>query len=241
MIRSATPVRRPVEKPATDDSRFKKGKEAMVTKWRSLVMAAAIAVGLGFCSNAKAGPMSFSYSGTPAFQIINPNAPAGGNGGIFFAANSGVGNGPNGGATGATLSAPSSSTGVVGTFNNAAFTTGVTITDTTSSASHTFNFGGVFNGTLATGTNTLSSSFTGLTTQQFQLGSNMYSVTINNLSLPGMQSSGYVSYNVNVAAAGVQSTPEPSTLLLSGLGAGCLGIFSWRRRRNANALVSAAA
>lgn len=198
-----------------------------MTKWRSLVMAAAFVVAMGFGSTAKAGPISYTYAGSPDFQIIHPSS---GNGGIAFVAQTGAGVGPGGGALGANLFAvPSDTSGNVGTFNNAAYTTGLTITDSSAPGSpHTFTFGGELNGTLIPGTNTLSNTFTTPTSQQFQIGQNLYTVEINQLALPGLGTQGAVTYDVRVSAV-----PEPSTLLLSGVGASCLGFVSWRRRRKA--------
>jgi hypothetical protein len=204
----------------------------MMTKWRSLVMAATFVVALGFGSTAKAGPISYTYAGAPDFQIVHPTV--GGNGGVGFVGQSGTGSGASGGALGALLfTAPSNATGAVGTFNNVSYTTGLTVTDSGAPGSpHTFMFGGELNGTLAPGTNTLANTFTTPTSQTFQLGSNTYTVSINQLALPGIGTNGAVTYNVSVSAA-VAPVPEPSTLLLSGMGASFLGLFSWRRRRNA--------
>jgi hypothetical protein len=214
----------------------------MMTKWRSVVMAAAVALGLGFCSSAHASPIAYSYEGSPNFQIIHPTT---GNGGVAFVGNSGSGASPGGGALGAMLWSVPSSAGIVGTFNNAAYTTGLTVTDTFSAASYTFNFSGAINGQLTSTINTLTNSFNTPTTLSHMIGSNMYTVTINPMATPGFGSPGAVFYNVSVGGGGggggVNPVPEPSTLLLSSLGLGCLGIVSWRRRRNAAALVSAAA
>src|SRR5262249_13806341 len=125
----------------------------MMTMWRGVMMAAALAAGLGFCSTAKAGPMSFSYAGAPPFQIVNPTSSP--FGGIAFTPGSGTGTGPNAGATGAQLSGVLSGSGIVGTFNHVAYSTGLSITDSTSSQSHTFNFNAELNGTLASGLDNL--------------------------------------------------------------------------------------
>jgi hypothetical protein len=203
-----------------------------MTKWSSLLLAAALAV-VGFGSTAHAGPISYDYVGAPHSQLINPNA---GFGGIAFIAQTGSGTGTSGGAFGALLFGIPSTTSTVGTFTNVAYTTGLTITDSGALGSpHTFNFGGLLNGTLAMGTNTLTNSFTGLTTQSFQIGSNMYTVHINSVALPGFLTPGAVTYDIHVSPS-LNAVPEPSTLLLSGLGASCLGLFTWRRRRNVEAI-----
>ena len=161
----------------------------MMTNWRSLVMAAAVAAALGFSSSAKASPISYSYDGAPDFQIKHPDV---GHGGISFVGQSGTGIGPGGGALGADLYAtPSSTGGSVGTFTHVGYTTGLIITDNSMPGSpHTFTFGGELNGTLVTGSSsTLTNTFTTPTSQSFQIGSNLYTVHINDLgcraSAPG--------------------------------------------------------
>ena len=140
-----------------------------------------------------------------------------------------------GGALGALLTAtPSVDSGVVGTFSSVAYTTGLTITDSTAMGSpHTFNFSGVLNGTLDPGTNTLSNSFTTPTTQTFTLGSNTYTVSINQLALPGIGTNGAVTYDIQVSGAngdgGPAPAPEPSTLALMA-SSGALAFLRFRRR-----------
>jgi hypothetical protein len=195
-----------------------------------MVMVAAIASAMAVGSAAQASPISYSYAGSPAFQIVHPDA---GNGGVAFVGNSGSVTGSTGGALGALLFAvPSNENGTVGTFTHVGYTTGLTVTDTSMPGSpHTFTFSGELNGTLLPGTNTLTNTYTGPTSQSWSFGNHSYTVTINNMALPGIGGSGAVTYNIQVSdGGGIQRTPEPSTLMLSGLGASFLGLFSWRRR-----------
>lgn len=202
---------------------------------QKLVLTAAAAA-LCFTATAQASPISYSYSDAAGSQIVHPNNPHT-NGGIAFVGQSGVGNGGNTGALGNLLAAiPSNFLGNVGNFNNVSYTTGITITDSSAPGSpHTFSFNGLLNGTLNMSTNTLTNSWVGGNQQSFQIGANLYTVTINNLALPTLFSPGALTYNIN--AVPVAQTPEPSTLLLAGLGATCLGFFSWRRRTETPAAV----
>jgi hypothetical protein len=127
------------------------------------------------------------------------------------------------------------------TFANAGYTLSMTLTDTASSQSTTLDFTGLLNGTVSSGSAHVTNAFTGLTTQTVTLGGNQYTVTLNSYLPPGPPSAN------NVGAFGASVTvvpgddsvgepngvPEPSSLLLAGLGCSSLLALRFRRRRKA--------
>jgi hypothetical protein len=126
------------------------------------------------------------------------------------------------------------------TFVNAGYTLAMTLKDTLSGQSTALNFTGLFNGTLSSQSANVGNTFTGLTTQTALLGGNTYTVTIGPYSGPGIPSSGNlgaISATVTVKAGdstGVPSSvPEPSAMILAGLGCSGLLLARYRRRRKA--------
>jgi hypothetical protein len=128
------------------------------------------------------------------------------------------------------------------TLNTAgAYQLALKITDTTSGQSHTFDFTGKLSGNFSPGSAMVGNSFDSATPQSFTLGSTTYSVVMNSYAHPGppgSSASGTLGASVTIAALaggnpGTTSinSPEPSSLLLGGLGlAGC-AFARWRRRR----------
>src|SRR5262249_47052985 len=106
--------------------------------------------------------------------------------------------------------------------------------DNLSGAGKTLEFTGVFNGQLTAGSSNLVATLTGATSQTVVLGGSQYTVSGANYTPPGEPGS------VNVGSIGFQVTvtglpvvvnlPEPSSLLLTGLGVCLLGA-RWRRRK----------
>lgn len=133
----------------------------------------------------------------------------------------------------------SSAAGTIDLFTAKAYRLTLELTDQQSGATGALTFQGQFNGTLTTTAAFISNTFTGATTQTLPLGGNLYTVALGPYSPPGPpgdSSSGALSATVSVsalpAAPPVQDTPEPSGLLLAGLGLGFLGLgCCWRARR----------
>lgn len=132
-------------------------------------------------------------------------------------------------------------------FTAAPYTLQMTIKDDASGQSNILTFKGQFDGTLTGSssdlTNTPTASSSGLpatlstaTTEQFVLGSNLYTVTIGPYSPPGPPNSGGNQGSISASATVTvqpifEGLPEPGTLTLSCLGAASLGLARWRRRR----------
>src|SRR5581483_8755409 len=110
----------------------------------------------------------------------------------------------------------------------------------------TLTFSGVFSGELSARSANIKNSFSGETTRTVTLGGNTYQVSLSNdlyspPGPPGISNAGSISAHVEVTPAsddtgggpggGPSDTPEPSTMLLSGLGLSVLGAASWRRQQ----------
>jgi hypothetical protein len=127
------------------------------------------------------------------------------------------------------------------TVTNGTYSLTLNLTDSASNASGQVTFTGVFNGSMSATSANVSNQFTGQTTQTLTLGGHTYTITIGPFAPPGPPSAsnaGTISAHVAVdgsggGGGGGDNQPEPSTLVLSGLGAAFLGLVSWRKRARA--------
>jgi hypothetical protein len=124
-------------------------------------------------------------------------------------------------------------------YHNVAWGLTVKITDLASHKSGSLHFAGLFNGTVTAGSAHVLNTFTGPSTLSIQLGKNVYTVTLDAYTPPGPPSSkrmGSLGAFIEVAPAAslgpLSVVPEPSTLILAGLGVSGVGASWWRRRRN---------
>jgi hypothetical protein len=116
------------------------------------------------------------------------------------------------------------------------------ITDIESGVNKNFTFTGSFNtqdpldpSTVAEGqSNVKFTHKTPLSYADQQIGNNLYTITYNGYTPPppeGADTSGSISYRVRVRPLDIQKAPEPSSMMLAGLGASFLGFGAWRKRR----------
>jgi hypothetical protein len=148
------------------------------------------------------------------------------------------------------ISAFSASPTQVGFGSGGSYAVVLQLTDSQSGKSATYTWNGTFGGTLSAGSSEITSTITGGTvstnngTVSFSgtdaptvaLGNNNYTVSLDSYTHPGPPSenlTGSLGGFVNVTTLGTSSstTPEPSALLLSGVGLSFAGIASWRKRR----------
>jgi hypothetical protein len=130
------------------------------------------------------------------------------------------------------------------TFTNKGYTLFLTLTDKPSGQSTTFTFNGVFNGTISSASSNITNTFTNGNIHTAVLGGNTYTVTIGQFTPPpppGASNSGSISATAIVSVRNGppnHGTPEPSSLVLAGLGLTGLGFVSWRKRRHGGQAVS---
>ena len=119
-------------------------------------------------------------------------------------------------------------------FTNKAFTLTLHLTDQASSTSGSVDLTGVFNGTLSAHGANITMKSTGVTTQSLILGNYKYTVSLNSFTPPGPPSAsnaGSIGAHVSVTIELLgQGLPEPSSLILAGLGVALLGLARNRRR-----------
>lgn len=123
------------------------------------------------------------------------------------------------------------------TFTNAQYALTLTLTDMASGVTGSLVWTGQFNGILSRSFATISNEFTGLQEQSIKLGDNIFRVVIGPYvppPIPGASNNGSIGARVYVTednGGGTIDTPEPSTMILAGLGASFLGLGSLRKRR----------
>ncbi len=118
-------------------------------------------------------------------------------------------------------------------FTNKAYVLTLTLTDQASGQTGNISFSGVLNGTVSAHSANIANTFNNPTMQSIVLGNYKYTVTLPYYTPPGPPSStnaGSISAHVMVTGELINSLPEPSSLLLAGLGVILVGLASWRDR-----------
>jgi hypothetical protein len=122
------------------------------------------------------------------------------------------------------------------TFTKAAYTLSVTMVDEVSKEAGTLTFAGEFNGTVSAKSSKLTNTFIDPVTQSIHLGTHTYTVTIGPFTPPGPPTAGKTGAIAAFAQVDVDrgaQTPEPSSMVLAGLGLAGLGAGWWRKHSRA--------
>jgi hypothetical protein len=209
------------------------------------LIAVALLLGLGASARAtliSPDHVTWTYNFTPAAPAVtadgNPSA------GVTFT------NEPTKAAVGSSdivatnlrvfSTAPGSSPDQI-TGSNGKYTISLLLTNTTDpgAPSTTFKFTGTLKGTFSAENANVGNTFGGGNTQTVQLGNYKFTVALTSYTPPGppdQSNAGSMSAHVTVTAVDhggphPADVPEPSTMLLAGLGLTVLGAARWRRAR----------
>jgi hypothetical protein len=102
----------------------------------------------------------------------------------------------------------------------------ITITDGGSHKSGSLTLSGVLSGTFSSDRSHLTNTFLSPRVEAVHLGHYWYFVSLTKFVAPTATSAGYIKASVTV-----KHNPEPSTLVLAGVGLLFVGLAWWRRRR----------
>jgi hypothetical protein len=191
------------------------------------VWGAALVV-LSACSQARADFIGWSYSWTRSPSVVS--ADGNGTGKIFLTPTSGHAMGTSDiGAVSITTASSATATNP-DTFTNKSYSLTVNLTDDASHATGSLTFAGSLNGTVSATSTNLTTTFGSPLVQSMVLGMNSYTVSLN--LPPGPSSTlGGIGAHVVVGPTQVKNTPEPTSLVLAGLGAPALALGVWWKRR----------
>ncbi|HEV3236997.1 MAG TPA: PEP-CTERM sorting domain-containing protein [Gemmataceae bacterium] len=133
--------------------------------------------------------------------------------------------------------------GTLDHFSNRPYTESLTLTDEASHQSGILAFTGLFNGTLTPSQANITNTFTGKTTQTLLLGGHLYTVHLDQYIPPSPTTPGAFGADITVttnsggggsggggSGGGGHHAPEPSSLILAGLGITSVGMAWWKKR-----------
>jgi hypothetical protein len=127
------------------------------------------------------------------------------------------------------------------TFTDRPYSLTLNLMDEVSQAKGSLTFTGLLSGEITSSTAALTNVFTSDTSKSITLGGNLFAVTVGAFEsplAPGPAKLGKIGADVIVSGSGpvvppVTEVPEPTGMVLLGLGLSALGVGSWRKRRAA--------
>jgi len=193
--------------------------------------ALAVALCLFGTGQARADFTPWNYNWTPSVSVLQSDTP--GQASILFS------NEPGGSALGTTSivaanmkTSSSADPSAPGTFTNAPYSLSLAILDQASGKAGNLTFSGTLNGAVSSGSAILLNTYTSPETGSVQIGGHVYTVKIGPFAPPGPPSANISGSVSALATVTVADAPEPSTLMLAGMGVSLFGGWWWKRNRN---------
>jgi hypothetical protein len=210
-------------------------------------LALLLMTGMGVRANPLPANLSWTYNFTPGAAALTSDSNPGAN--VSFtnqSTNTAIGNSTIVGtnlrvASTASAAMPDTLTGSNGNYS---LTLALATTDDTGLHQASLTFHGQISGNFSANSSNLMNLFGGDATQTATLGAYTFTVALNAFTPPGppgQSNAGSIAANVTVTPSAVvaQTTPEPGTMVLSGLALSFFGGAAWRKRRQARVAVAA--
>jgi hypothetical protein len=209
-----------------------------------LAFLTAVAFAVNSGTSARADFINWTYSWTHTPTVVA--ADKGGTGGVSLTNHQGGTGSGNSDVVATQITTFSSATvNAPDHFTNKNYSLILDLTDSASHQSGMLTFNGTLNGTLSATSANIKNTFLGPLTQHLDLGGNLYTITIGPYAAPGIPDAaqtGSIGAHISVLPESSQGgvsgggspppshgAPEPSTLLLAGLGLSALVLVGWRR------------
>jgi hypothetical protein len=198
-----------------------------------------------------ADPVAWSYDWSRTPQVVNPDGS--GTGGITLGLTTGGGHATDNADIVATILSTfgDAAIGTPDSYTNRPYSLTLHLTDDVLHASGMLTFTGMFSGTVTATTAAITNVFEGPTAQTLTLGNHRFRVTMGQYFAPGgpggatgsihagvqvqtLSQSGGGQGQGNGQGSQQHNSPEPTCLVLCGIGLSCVSVAYWRRHQRRN-------